>query len=42
MKLQENRAKGLCFRCDEGYNPGHRCKDQTLQVFTVYDDDGME
>ncbi|XP_020693720.1 uncharacterized protein LOC110107714 [Dendrobium catenatum] len=29
-EMQEKRAKGLCFRCDERYTPGHRCKDRTL------------
>ncbi|KAI0493558.1 hypothetical protein KFK09_023677 [Dendrobium nobile] len=41
-ELQEKRAKGLCFRCDERYTPGHRCKDRTLQVLIVCDEEGME
>ncbi|KAI0520439.1 hypothetical protein KFK09_007914 [Dendrobium nobile] len=41
-EIQEKRAKGLCFRCDEKYTPGHRCKDRTLQVLTVCDDEETE
>ncbi|KAI0488683.1 hypothetical protein KFK09_028522 [Dendrobium nobile] len=40
--MQEKRTKGLCFRCDEKYTSGHRCKDQTLQVLTIYDDEEIE
>lgn len=24
-QIEERRAKGLCFRCDEKFTPGHRC-----------------
>ncbi|KAI0503905.1 hypothetical protein KFK09_014849 [Dendrobium nobile] len=41
-ELQEKREKGLCFRYDERYTPGHRCKDRTLHVLTVCDEAGME
>ncbi|KAL0927813.1 hypothetical protein M5K25_002024 [Dendrobium thyrsiflorum] len=41
-EMQEKRAKGLYFRCDEKYTPGHRCKDRTLQVLTVCDDEETE
>ncbi|KAI0523267.1 hypothetical protein KFK09_005661 [Dendrobium nobile] len=37
-EMQEKRAKGLCFRCDEKYMLGHRCKDRTLQVLLVCED----
>ncbi|PKU71793.1 hypothetical protein MA16_Dca008322 [Dendrobium catenatum] len=40
--MQEKRAKGLCFRCDEKYMPGHRCKDRTLQVLLVCEDEEDE
>ncbi|XP_028555908.1 uncharacterized protein LOC114580971 isoform X2 [Dendrobium catenatum] len=40
--MQEKRAKGVCFRCDEKYMPGHRCKDRTLQVFLVCEDEEDE
>ncbi|KAI0519064.1 hypothetical protein KFK09_006504 [Dendrobium nobile] len=36
--MQEKRTKGLCFRCDEKYMPGHKCKDRTLQVLLVCED----
>lgn len=39
-ELQEKRTKGLlCVRCDEKFTPGHRCKDWTLQVLTICDDE---
>ena len=38
-EIQAKRAKGLCFRCDEKFSPGHRCKDRTLQVLTVSDEE---
>lgn len=38
-EIQDKRAKGLCFRCDEKFSPGHRCKDRSLQVLTVCDDE---
>ena len=36
-KIQDKRAKGLCFRCNERFSPGHQCKDKSLQVLTVCD-----
>lgn len=24
--MAERRAKGLCYNCDEQYEPGHQCK----------------
>ncbi|KAI0497461.1 hypothetical protein KFK09_020689 [Dendrobium nobile] len=41
-ELQEKRAKGIFFRCDERYMMGHMCKGRTLQVFTVGDEEGMD
>lgn len=44
-KLQEKKAKGLCFRCDENFVSDHRCKNRTLQILTMCDeedDDGDE
>ncbi|KAL2466824.1 Eukaryotic aspartyl protease family protein [Abeliophyllum distichum] len=34
-ELQIKREKGLCFRCDEKYTIGHRCKNKELQVLLV-------
>ncbi|GKE31922.1 ankyrin repeat-containing protein, partial [Tanacetum coccineum] len=31
-EIQDRKAKGLCFRCEEKYTPGHRCASRTLQV----------
>ncbi|XP_020691238.1 uncharacterized protein LOC110105899 [Dendrobium catenatum] len=41
-ELQEKRAKGVCFRCDEKYMAGHRCKDRSLQVLLVCEDEEDE
>lgn len=34
-ELQERRAKGLCFKCDERWGVGHRCKRKELSVLLV-------
>nr|GEX94821.1 hypothetical protein [Tanacetum cinerariifolium] len=39
---QAKRAKGLCYRCDKNFSPGHRCPRQTLQVLLVDESDGSE
>ena len=38
-ELQEKRAKGLCFRCDDKWNVGHRCKKRELGVLLLEGDD---
>ena len=38
-KIQQKREKGLCFRCDERFSQGHRCKQKTLQVLWVIEDE---
>ncbi|XP_074324569.1 uncharacterized protein LOC141661456 [Apium graveolens] len=38
-EMQEKREKGLCFRCDEKYGPGHRCKNKELQVLWMHGDE---
>lgn len=37
--MLNKKAKGLCFRCDDKFSPEHRCRDRTLQVLTVCDDE---
>ena len=39
--MQEKRSKGLCFRCDEKFRPGHHCKQKELQVLWVLDDEEL-
>uniref|UniRef100_A0A803P3U7 Uncharacterized protein n=1 Tax=Cannabis sativa TaxID=3483 RepID=A0A803P3U7_CANSA len=34
-EMQYKRQKGLCFRCDEKWSPGHRCKKPQLQVIMI-------
>ncbi|GKD56935.1 ankyrin repeat-containing protein [Tanacetum coccineum] len=36
------KAKGLCFRCEKKYTPGHRCASRTLQVMLVDENDEEE
>ncbi|KDO38385.1 hypothetical protein CISIN_1g045527mg, partial [Citrus sinensis] len=31
-ELQSNQECGLCYKCDEKFSPGHRCRKQELQV----------
>ncbi|KAJ9536073.1 hypothetical protein OSB04_un000758 [Centaurea solstitialis] len=38
-ELAEKRAKGLCFRCDSKFAPGHKCSSKTLQVLIIDDVD---
>nr|GEY10651.1 retrotransposon protein, putative, Ty1-copia subclass [Tanacetum cinerariifolium] len=40
-ELEERRAKGLCFRCEEKFKPDHRCASHTLQVM-IFDDSDEE
>ncbi|KAL5582270.1 hypothetical protein UlMin_014712 [Ulmus minor] len=41
-EYQQKRAKGLCFRCDEKFSPGHRCKNRQLQVLLLSEDDSTQ
>ncbi|GJV66175.1 ankyrin repeat-containing protein [Tanacetum coccineum] len=41
-EIQDRKAKGLCFRCEEKYTPGHRCASRTLQVMLVDESDEAE
>lgn len=38
-EMVEKRSKGICFRCDEKFAPGHICASKTLQVLLVGDED---
>lgn len=38
-ELQEKRAKGLCFRCDDKWVIGHRCKRRELSVIVLEDEE---
>ncbi|KAA0032325.1 Ty3/gypsy retrotransposon protein [Cucumis melo var. makuwa] len=37
-ELQARRDKGLCYRCDEPFSKGHRCKNKELHLCVVADD----
>lgn len=36
--MQARRDKGLCYRCDEKYSPGHRCKNKELWLLVFSDE----
>ncbi|XP_019084456.1 PREDICTED: uncharacterized protein K02A2.6-like [Camelina sativa] len=38
-EANDRRAKGLCFRCDEKYQAGHRCRFKGLQILVATEDD---
>ena len=37
-EFQARREKGLCFHCEEKFQPGHKCKKQ-LNILLVHDED---
>ena len=37
-ELQARQDKGLCYRCDEPFSKGHRCKNKELRLYLVADD----
>ncbi|KAL2232925.1 UNVERIFIED_CONTAM: hypothetical protein Sindi_1472500 [Sesamum indicum] len=39
-EVKAKREKNLCFRCDEPYTPGHRCKHR--QVYMLLEDEGTK
>nr|KAJ0197601.1 hypothetical protein LSAT_V11C700383600 [Lactuca sativa] len=41
-ELAEKKAKGICFRCDGKYSPGHRCPSKAFQVLLVDEEDTVE
>lgn len=38
-EIQHRWSKGLCFKCDEKFGPGHRCKNKQLQVLILADEE---
>ena len=38
-ELDERRAKGLCFWCDEKFIPGHRCKNKRVYSLCIMEDE---
>ena len=39
QEFQEKLSKGLCFRCDEKWNIGHKCKNSKLSVTWIRGED---
>ncbi|GKE35616.1 hypothetical protein Tco_1454938 [Tanacetum coccineum] len=40
--MAQKRSKGICFRCDEKFAPGHICASKNLQVLLVGDEEEDE
>ena len=38
-EIERRRELGLCFKCDERFKPGHRCKRKQLQVLILSEGD---
>ena len=34
-EIERRRELGLCFKCDERFKPGHRCKKKQLQILIL-------
>lgn len=41
-EIADKRAKGLCYRCDGKYGPGHRCPEKFLQVLLVSEEENED
>jgi hypothetical protein len=41
-EIQDKRVKGLCFRCDEKFSPGHRCPNKQLRIMIMAEEDYKE
>ncbi|XP_074287822.1 uncharacterized protein LOC141612975 [Silene latifolia] len=41
-EVEEKRAKGLCFYCDEKYTPLHVCKNRKRQLFSIEQEEQEE
>lgn len=42
QELQKKREKGICYRCDEKWNPRHHCKKKELSVLITHEDEDQE
>ncbi|GJZ74597.1 putative mitochondrial protein [Tanacetum coccineum] len=41
-ELADKRSKGLCFKCDQKFGPGHVCVSRSLQVLLVDEEEEYE
>jgi hypothetical protein len=42
-ELKERQAKGLCFKCNDKYGPGHRCKRLfMIEAYLEEEEDGEQ
>ena len=40
-EVRIKKEKGLCFRCDEKFSPGHRCKRRELNIIAVQEGEDL-
>ena len=40
-EYQRKRERGICYRCDDKWSPGHRCKRKELNVLLTCDEEGI-
>lgn len=38
-EVQLRKERGLCYRCDDKWNPGHKCRKKELSVLLIGEDD---
>ena len=41
-EINEKRANGTCFFCDEKYYPGHKCNSQVYRLEFVEEEEEVE
>lgn len=41
-ELQDKRDRGVCYRCDDKWGPGHRCEKKELSVLLIDEEDEEE
>ncbi|KAI3714972.1 hypothetical protein L6452_21935 [Arctium lappa] len=39
QEVQQRRALGLCYRCDEKYAPGHKCSKKEINVLLIQEEE---
>lgn len=41
-EIQDKWSKGICFRCDKRFSPGHKCKVNKLKTITLIEEEYKE
>ncbi|XP_031257652.1 uncharacterized protein LOC116115659 [Pistacia vera] len=42
LEIQRKKARGVCFRCDANFFPGHRCGDKQFHVVLIDEDESQD